>query len=84
MAGTYYFEDIDFSPDGKSLLASFQSGSIRIWDLEKNRFTQTYNGSHQGRVYGVAFAPGGASFATAGQDKTVKVWDLKTIEYALR
>ena len=66
---------LTFSPDGKRLLSSDNTSTIRQWDVpggkELNRFP--------GRVSSLAYAPDGAHFATDYANNTVVIWDSATM-----
>lgn len=84
--------DLDFSPDGKSLLsAGYYDYRIRHWDLttglQLNSFYNyrgdTSSGSYA--VFAVAFSPDGKTFATGSNDNFVKIWSFGTgkVEHAM-
>jgi WD40 repeat protein len=70
----YWSYGIDFSPDGKKLVAG-NGGMVRLWDITtpKPREQQPIQAS----VYSVAFSPNGKILATVGKEK-VQLWDVAT------
>jgi hypothetical protein len=63
-----------FAPDGKTLAAGSQDGSVRIWELATGKTVQLLAG-HPGYVLSVAFAADGKTLA-AGSWLTVRLWEL--------
>jgi Tol biopolymer transport system component len=68
---------VDFSPDGKTLLAGAWDGSIRLWDVATGEEVRQYVG-HTGWVRSVAFSPDGKTFASGGKDKVIRLWETAT------
>jgi WD40 repeat protein len=66
--------NVTFSPDDKSLVASYGDGSIVVWSVADHR-PFVLNG-HSGPVRSVAFSPDGQRVASASEDRSVIVWDL--------
>lgn len=66
--------DIQFSPDGQSLVTTSDDWTARLWDLE-GRGLQVFRG-HTGPLVGVSFSPNGQQIATASLDGTALLWDL--------
>ena len=62
------------SPDGRTLLAGGDDGSVRFLDLVTGAVTPG-SGRHDGRVVRAAFSPDGRQAITAGEDSRMIVWD---------
>jgi WD40 repeat protein len=68
-----------FSPNGQRIAtASYDDGTVRVWDAATGREMLTLRVPVIGGFYGVAFSPDGAQLAAAGQDGVVRVWDAVT------
>ena len=65
---------VAFSPDGGSLAAAGQDGSITFFDLKDPGQPPNQIAAHQGPVVRLAFNPEGDTLASAGIDGTVKLW----------
>lgn len=70
---------VAFSADGRSLVSSGQSGTIRVWDVDTGRQLLRLHG-HTQPVESVAFAasldPEGQLLASGGEDETMRLWVL--------
>ncbi len=68
-----------FAPDGRTLAAARDDGTIVLSDLtdrdRPHQLGQPLTG-HTGAVSAVAFAPDGRTLATAGVDRTVRLWSM--------
>ncbi|MEM6364043.1 MAG: serine/threonine-protein kinase [Planctomycetota bacterium] len=70
---------IDFSDDGKHLLAAIEDGTVRWWDTTNQQLDRSFN-AHRGIVWMVKHAPDGELIATCGDDGLVKFWDAADFE----
>jgi WD40 repeat protein len=66
-----------FSPDGRTLAATSNGNSVRMWRAEDGRSLPILTG-HTGRVFQVAFSRDGAQMVTASADRTARVWDSRS------
>jgi WD40 repeat protein len=65
-----------YSPDGRSFVAGFEHGKIRVWDRQTGRPRQPLVG-HSDRVNCLAFSPDSRRLVSGGRsDRTVNVWDF--------
>jgi hypothetical protein len=75
-AGSYVVPKVAVAPDGSSVLAASEDGTVRLWDLATGRELQSLRG-HRGIVLDAVFSPDGKQAVSGGEDKTVRVWDLE-------
>ena len=67
---------VAFSPDGKTLAATSDDMTIKVWDAATGK-RSTVSG-HTDVVYSVVFSSDSKTLASASGDKTVRLWDLAT------
>ena len=65
---------VSFSPDGATLVSSYQDNMIRLWDVLTEENAITLSG-HSRWISSVAFSPDGAILASGSLDNTIKLWD---------
>ena len=68
---------IDFSPDGKYLVASSSDGIARLWDLQTRQVVREFKG-HTEQIIVARFSPDGQYVLTGSYDKTARLWDVAT------
>lgn len=66
---------VAFGPDGQLLAAGLSDGTVRVWELLREREIAVLKG-HTDRVTGVAFSPDGRLLASGSWDRTVRLWDI--------
>jgi WD40 repeat protein len=64
-----------YSPDGAWLVAGYNDGTARIWDLATASVRQVLAG-HAAGVCAVAVSPDGSWLTTASHDGTAWIWDV--------
>jgi WD40 repeat protein len=63
-----------FAPDGRSLAAAVNDGTVHVWDVKSGKERAVIRG-HTQPISAIAFSPDGQRLITAGLDATIKVWD---------
>ncbi|MEM9825227.1 MAG: serine/threonine-protein kinase [Planctomycetota bacterium] len=70
---------VDFAPDGKTLAAAVEDGSVRIWDVANAKLQKSFS-AHKGIVWKVAYHPVRPLVLTAGDDGVIRLWRRDTFE----
>lgn len=73
-AGNAVF-DLEFSPDGTSIVAATRSGVLWRWMLPNDRAGVPIS-AHEKAMRAVAFSPDGGLLATASADTTILLWKM--------
>jgi WD40 repeat protein len=66
-----------FSPDDEYAVSGSKDGSIKLWDIHKQRSIKTFT-EHASSVNSVFFSPDGEYIISGSDDTTIKLWDVKT------
>ena len=69
--------DVQFSPDGQTILTGGEDNLARLWDTQSGMLLHTFTG-HTAAIITVAFTPDGKNIVTAGQDGTARLWEIAT------
>jgi WD40 repeat protein/tRNA A-37 threonylcarbamoyl transferase component Bud32 len=70
-------EQVEFAPDGASLLARCKREPIRVWNFRHTPDSYRELAGHEGKeAWTLAFRPGGAVLASGGDDHFVRLWDV--------
>ncbi|KAE9407846.1 WD40 repeat-like protein [Gymnopus androsaceus JB14] len=74
-SGDLYIRSVCFSPDGKYLATGAEDKQIRIWDIQKKRIRNIFDG-HQQEIYSLDFSQDGRLIVSGSGDKTARIWDM--------
>jgi len=69
---------VDFSGDGRQLVAATDTGIIRLWDLETAKELVESGPTHDRWVKAIAFSPNGKLVVTGGMDDKLRCWQVAT------
>ena len=68
---------VSISVDGKHLLTSGNSATLRLWDTYTGELLCDFVG-HKGPILGAVLSPDGKRVLSGGRDGTVRLWDAVT------
>jgi WD40 repeat protein len=73
---------LSFAPDGASLAAGYEDGSVRVWELDFKRKPLgppklVHHYKHKGRVNRVSFSPRGDRLVSGGADRSVLLTEIR-------
>ena len=74
--------DLTLSSDGKTMVASDESGAIRMYDVESAKIIGEYDSQNVDKVYSVAYSEG--VIVTGGEDRRVAVYQEGVKPYHLK
>ena len=77
-----YITHMDFSSDGKTLVAGGSAQTLQMWDVPSGKSLSTMDGMGRA-VEAVAFSPDGKRLACCGKN-AVLVWDIASSKLCLR
>jgi predicted NACHT family NTPase len=64
----------DWSRDGRWIVTASKDRTLKIWDADSGRCTQTLSG-HSDTVNGCAWSPDGRRVLSASRDTTLRIWN---------
>jgi WD40 repeat protein/tetratricopeptide (TPR) repeat protein len=70
-------ENVEFSPDGKTLAVASREGNVQLWNVAGGKLLETLKG-HSSAVEAVVFSPDGRTLASGSGDHTVRLWNVET------
>lgn len=68
---------LSFSSNNKYIIAANNDRTIKLWDLENNKYIKEFIG-HNDIVTFVSFLKDNNSFISASMDGTIKIWDINS------
>lgn len=77
--------NIAFRPDGNALLVSLNSKTIKVFDVQSQRYVDTFGGQIL-KANKTAISPDGKLIATGTVDGRIQLWDAqrKVLKYSLK
>lgn len=70
-----------FGPLNKSIVASDESGALRMLDTETGQVTEEVKDAHAKGITDLQFSHDMSHFITASSDKEAKLWDSRTLQH---
>jgi hypothetical protein len=68
---------VAFAPDGETVAAGVDDGSVRLWNAHTGQKKSTIS-AQEGPIWKIAFSPDGTILATVSDDGNVRLWDPAT------
>jgi len=73
----YRIISVSFSPDSEKILAGYDDGNIKLFDIATRSEIRTLFG-HTNKINSVSFSPCGTLILSASDDGTTRLWDIAT------
>jgi WD40 repeat protein len=73
--GIGFLEPVQFSPDGRLLLAGGDDGTLVVWDAQSGEEVRRIQG-HSSMIQDAIFSPDGRRILSSSADKTMKFWNV--------
>ncbi|KAJ3715177.1 transcriptional repressor rco-1 [Lentinula raphanica] len=70
-----YIRSVCFRPDGKYLATGAEDKQIRIWDIQRKKIRNIFDG-YQQEIYSLDFSADGRLLVCGSGDKTARIWDM--------
>jgi WD40 repeat protein len=67
---------VEWSPDGEHIVAGYEDGVAKVWDVGGGDVVLTFAG-HTDQVWDVTWSPDGKRIVSSDETGTVKVWDAE-------
>lgn len=71
-----HYDDFEFTPDEKNIVAGIWGGDIEIWDWRNNQLIKELNGTFGTSVEDFSFDRDG-KLLTASGDRSIKIWNIE-------
>ncbi|MFY0598713.1 MAG: hypothetical protein JXR03_03505 [Cyclobacteriaceae bacterium] len=76
--------DVEFSPDGHTLLTASRDGTARLWDIKNTRKLPIVLDDHYDWVMTAAFNKEGDQIITGSKDNYLRIWEVNPAMLAKR
>jgi WD40 repeat protein/basic membrane lipoprotein Med (substrate-binding protein (PBP1-ABC) superfamily)/DNA-binding SARP family transcriptional activator len=70
--------ELDFSPDGQTIVSVGKDREIKVWDAASGQLLNSTRATNV-EITHVAYSPDGEYIATSDHDLTAKIWDSETL-----
>jgi WD40 repeat protein/DNA-binding SARP family transcriptional activator len=70
-------EEVQFSPDGRTVVSSGADGRVIAWDVDRGELRETFSGHDDDSSSDLAVSPDGRTLYSAGADSRAILWDLE-------
>ncbi|KAJ3736615.1 WD40-repeat-containing domain protein [Lentinula guzmanii] len=74
-SGDLFIRSVCFSPDGEYLATGAEDKQIRIWDIQRKKIRNIFDG-HQQEICSLDFSADGRLIVSGSGDKTARIWDM--------
>ena len=71
--------DVEFSPDGKTVVTGTQQALIVLWDVDTRTVSHQIRTGDAARPTAFAFTQDGKTLVSGNSDGTIFIWDLEHI-----
>jgi WD40 repeat protein/tRNA A-37 threonylcarbamoyl transferase component Bud32 len=76
LANNRSVDQVEFTPDNKSLILGCKDRQIRVWRFLDTPDLKRSLAGHQKEAWALTFSPDGSLLASGSDDHTIKLWDI--------
>jgi len=76
LANNRSVDQVEFTPDNKSLILGCKDRQIRVWRFLDTPDLKRSLAGHQKEAWALTFSPDGSLLASGSDDHTIKLWDV--------
>ena len=69
---------LSFNPDGTTLVSECVDTTVRLWNIETEKYKDIRTGDSTAEIYSLSMSPDSAMIASGSNDGIIRIWDTHT------